>query len=221
MARKKEPQDRQSLDLGLVEDLIAPDHYIRLLAAFVEKAVSENEEYYTTKGLGPIGQRPYGADTMLLLYVYGYLNRISSSRRLEVEAQRNIELIWLLGGLRPDFKTIADYRRDHGEQIRQLLRQFQQFLKDHAYVEGRQMTVDGMRTKANTARRTWSVKKIDNRLQYLDAKLNSYLKELQENDQVEDLRADLTELDKEKGAAIEQIARLQQEIADLLKKKGL
>lgn len=221
MARQKEPQNRESLKLGALDSIIAADHYIRLLAAFVERAVAGNEEIYTHKGLGPTGQRPYGAVTMLLLHLYGYLNRVSSSRRLEVEAGRNIELIWLLGGLQPDFKTIADYRKDQGEQIRHLLKQFNQFLKDHAYIEGRQITVDGMRTKANASRNCDSVKKIEGRLKKLDAQLDRYWQEVELSDQIETKEENLDHLAEEERTAIDRIASLKQEIEDLLKKKGL
>lgn len=219
--RYKKPQERMTLDIGLVEDLIAPDHYIRLLAEFVERAVASNETYYTQKGKGTTGQKPYGAVTLLLLYIYGYLNRISSSRRLELEAHRNIEVIWLLGGLRPDFKTIADYRKDNGEQFRSLLKAFNTFLKTHGYIEGKGVSVDGLRTKAHTSRGAMSVEKIKNRLEKLDGKLNRYLSQVEENDKKEALQIDLGRLDMKKKQALEKIAQLQEEIEDLLKKKEI
>lgn len=218
--RYKSGQSSRSSNLGILEDQISPDHYIRLLDEFIELAVQEDEDSYTSKGRSSFGQLPYGARSLLKLYVYGYYNRITSSRRLETEAGRNIELIWLLEGLRPSYKTIADYRRDHGHSIRLLLQQFSSFLQDNNYVEGKQVTVDSIRLKANTSRNGWSVKKIEGRLKQIDKQLNEYLKSLDLNDQGELRLENLVRLEKEEQEAVDRIAQLQEEIEDLLKKKS-
>ena len=217
--RYKEPSSRSELALGLVEDLVDQEHYIRLLDEFVERAVSADEESYSQKGQSQIGQRPYGARTLIKLYLYGYLNRISSSRRLEVETHRNIEMIWLLGGLQPDFKTIADYRRDHGESIRRLFKQLNAFLKSGGYLEGKQVSIDGMRAKANANRGALSIKKIENRLKRLDQELEKYVSQLNYNDEVDDRLDRLDALADKEKESIERIAELHEEIQDLLKKK--
>jgi transposase len=118
-------QDRNQSTLfpELLDDYVGDDNPVRAIDVFVDEL-----------GLGDLGfdgvqphatGRPsYHPATLLKLYVYGYLNRVQSSRRLERECQRNIELIWLTGRLAPDFKTIADFRKDNGEAIRKVCREF-------------------------------------------------------------------------------------------------
>ena len=125
MGRHIEGQDRhQSLLLpACVNDYVGEDNPVRVVDAFVD------ELDLAALGLGRItpantGRPGYRPAVLLKLYVYGYLNRIPSSRRLEREAQRNLELIWLTGRLAPDHKTIADFRRDNGPAIQAVCRQF-------------------------------------------------------------------------------------------------
>ena len=118
-----EPRSQSVLFPERLDDWIAEDNPVRAVDAFVEEL-----------DLGGLGfERAEPADTgrpayhpadLLKIYIYGYLNRIPSSRRLEREAQRNVELMWLTGRLAPDFKTIADFRRDNGEAIRKVCREF-------------------------------------------------------------------------------------------------
>jgi transposase len=125
MGRFVEGEDRrQSLLLPeSLDDYVTGDNPVRVVEAFIDEL--------DLGALGFEGVRPaatgrpaYHPSTMLKLYLYGYLDRIQSSRRLEREAQRNIELMWLTGRLAPDFKTIANFRRDNGEAIRAVCAQF-------------------------------------------------------------------------------------------------
>jgi transposase len=102
-----------------LDDYLAEDNLVRAIDAFVD------ELDLAQLGFGGVepeatGRPAYHPPTLLKIYVYGYLNRVQSSRRLERECQRNIELVWLTGRLMPDFKTIADFRKDNGEAIRHL-----------------------------------------------------------------------------------------------------
>lgn len=128
---------------------------------------------------------------MLKLYIYGYLNSISTSRKLETETQRNIELKWLLGDLQPDFKTIADYRKDNRDQIRIVTVEFRKFLKENGYIRGKHVTVDGCKVKANAKREMLNIDKIEQRLQNLDEELSKYLNCLERADIEEDLSEEL------------------------------
>lgn len=217
--RYKKGTERDKLNLGFVEDLIPADHYLRILDLFVDTAVASDEEGYSQKGKSKTGQRPYGSRTFLKLYIYGYFNRVSSSRKLENETQRNIELIWLLKGLQPDFKTIADYRKDNGEAIRQVLNDFKRFLQENGYIKGEKVSIDGTRVKANTNRSALSVKKIENRLIRLNKDLDKYTEGLNLNDEITDRAEEVDILSKEKDRAMQVIADLHEEIEDLLKKK--
>ena len=94
------------------------------------------------------GRPGYHPKLMLKLYVYGYLNRVQSSRRLEVKSQRNIELMWLTGRLAPDFKTIADFRKDNGEAIRLVCREFVMLCRKLNLLSDKLVVIDGSRFKA-------------------------------------------------------------------------
>src|SRR6476646_8197200 len=102
-----------------LDDYIAEDNPVRVIEMFVDELDHAKLGFH---GIEPeaTGRPGYHPATVLKIYIYGYLNRIQSSRRLEREAQRNIELIWLTGRLTPDFKTIADFRHDNGEAIRKV-----------------------------------------------------------------------------------------------------
>ncbi|MFC2973810.1 transposase, partial [Azotobacter bryophylli] len=106
-----------------LDDFITEDNPIRVVEAFVEQLDLTALEF---DGVIPAatGRPSYHPAVLLKIYLYGYLNRIQSSRRLERECQRNLELMWLSGRLAPDFKTIADFRRDNGKAIRNVCRQF-------------------------------------------------------------------------------------------------
>lgn len=124
MTRYIQGDDRNQATLfpESLDDYVAEDNPVRVIDVFVDDL--------DTSGLGfraqpnDTGRPAYDPRTLLKLYIYGYLNRVHSSRRLEREAQRNIELMWLTGRLAPDFETIADFRKDNGEAIRLVCREF-------------------------------------------------------------------------------------------------
>lgn len=151
MKRFIEGDNRQQITLlpESLDEYIEAENPVRVVDLFVEQL--------DLGGLGfsvepaATGRPSYHPSTLLKLYVYGYLNRIQSSRRLEREAQRNIELIWLLGRLFPDFKTIADFRRDNGEGIRNACRQFIVLCRQLNLFAQAVVAVDGSKFKAVNA----------------------------------------------------------------------
>src|ERR1700756_4247311 len=109
-----------------LNDYLDAENPVRVIDVFVDELdlVSRGFER-ASSALTSLNRRPsYHPSTLLKLYIFGYLNRLQSSRRLEREAQRNLELIWLTGRLTPDFKTIADFRKDNGDSIRKVCREF-------------------------------------------------------------------------------------------------
>src|SRR6202043_1790993 len=118
-------QDRSQSTLfpEVLDDYIAADNPVRVVDVFVDELDLKEMGF---EGAEPeaTGRPSYHPGTLLKIYLYGYLNQVQSSRRLEREAQRNIELMWLTGKLAPDFKTIADFRRDNGEALRATCRSF-------------------------------------------------------------------------------------------------
>jgi Transposase DDE domain/Transposase domain (DUF772) len=136
--------------------------------------------------------RPGDPVTMLKLYLYGYLNQVQSSRRLEREAGRNVECMWLSGKLAPDFKTIADFRRDNGEAIRAVCRQFVLLCREIGLIAGGTVAVDGSRFKAvNTRDKNYTPGAIRRRMEQVDASIARYLGMLDTADRQEDQVAEM------------------------------
>ncbi|MBE9542481.1 MAG: transposase, partial [Proteobacteria bacterium] len=190
--------DRQQFTfIQVLDDLVGPDNPVRVIDTIVDAILEKNPQNFSDKGQSPLGRRAYSPGTFLKLYIYGYLNGISSSRKLETETHRNIELIWLLGNLKPDFKTIADYRKDNGKEIKLLTRRFREFLRDQGLIRGKTVGIDGTRVKANADRSMLTAKKIERRIKSINEKIEDYLGRLMENDKREDI---LDELDVEDGS---------------------
>ena len=122
---------------------------------------------------------------MLRIYLYGYLNQIQSSRRLERECGRNLELIWLTGRLKPDFKTIADFRKDNGLAIRKVCQKFVALCRNMNLLEGDVVAIDGSRFKAVNAKATnYTRGKLRQKLGEIDKAIERYLGELDRADEV-------------------------------------
>jgi transposase len=216
------PADRQQFTfMQSLDDLVGSDNPVRVIDAIVDAIIEKNPGDFSDKGQSHLGRKAYNPGTFLKLYIYGYLNGISSSRKLEIETHRNIELIWLLGNLRPDFKTIADYRKDNGEDIRLLTRRFREFLCDQGFIQGKTIGIDGTRVKANANRSMLSAKKIERRISSMNEKIEDYLGRLMENDKRDDI---LEELEAEDGSEINQelidkIAELEERLRSLGEQK--
>ena len=132
------------------------------------------------------GRPGYAPADLLKLYIYGYLNRVRSSRRLEAETHRNIEVIWLLRHLKPDFKTIADFRRDNRNAFRPVFRQFVLLCRQLDLFGRELLAVDGTRIKAvNNKDRNFTRASLTKFIKLADAKLDDYLQRLDESDAAE------------------------------------
>jgi transposase len=117
--------DRQQINMfpDSMDDYIAEDNPVRVIEAFV-MSLDMADLGFERAQTNIVGRPSYDPRDLLKLYLYGYLNRIRSSRKLEKESARNLELIWLICGLKPDYKTIADFRKDNKKAIRQVFKQF-------------------------------------------------------------------------------------------------
>ena len=214
-----QPKSRSQLMMpSLIDDYVSLDNPVRFIDAFVDKVVQIQPELLTDKGRSNIGRSAYQFPTLYKLYIYGFLNSISSSRKLEAETYRNMEVIWLLGNLRPDHKTISDFRKDNKEAIRTVTLDFRKFLKAEGYISGKKMVQDGTKIKAYAGKNTLSLQSINKRMEQLEAQLDKYLTQLQENDLVESVEEQLSRLSEELGvepALLEKIASLQDRIEKL------
>ena len=177
-------EDRSQLLLlpDAVDDYVGPDNPVRFIDAFVDGLDLEAAGFRRVHPKGT-GRPGYDPGDLLKLYLYGYLNRIRSSRRLELETHRNLEVIWLLRCLQPDFKTIADFRRDNRRAFRQVFRSFVKLCRELDLYGRELLAVDGTRIKAVKSReRNFTRANLKHRLKKVDERLERYLKEMDEAD---------------------------------------
>ncbi len=141
---RSQPVHRSQCTLfpAVLEDYVGDDNPVRAVDAFVDGLNLGKLGFASAQALD-VGRPGYAPATMLKIYIYGYLNRIPSSRRLERECQRNIELIWLTGRLAPDFKTIADFRRDNGKAIGETCRAFVALCRKLNLLSEASVAIDG------------------------------------------------------------------------------
>ena len=165
-----------------LEDFVHEDNPVRVVDAFVE-ALDLSALGFEAVNRGAGGRPAYHPAALLKIYIYGYLNRIQSSRRLEREAQRNLELIWLTGRLAPDFKTIADFRKDNGGAITAVCSRFVALCRNMKVFSHAIVAIDGSKLKAvNSRDRNFTVGKIKGRRQQLEDSVARYLAELDRSD---------------------------------------
>lgn len=168
-----------------LEDYVTADNPVRFLDAFVQKLDLHALGFARAK-VAETGRPPYDPADLLKLYLYGYLHRIRSSRRLEQETHRNVELIWLLGHLHPDFKTIADFRKDNLKGLKAVCRQFTVLCQKLELFGGELMAVDGTKMRAVNARdQNFNQSKLEELIARADARLAEYLAQLDQSDQTE------------------------------------
>jgi len=197
----------------VLDDYITPENPVRFIDAFVAQ-LDLGRAGFSNAQLKETGRPPYDPGDLLRLYLYGYLNRVRSSRGLEREAARNLELIWLLRKLRPDFKTIADFRRDNGKAIKAVGREFILLCRKLELFGGELVAIDSTKIKAqNSKGRNYSAAKLKALLAEIENKVKAYLKELDQSDAQEEAgRAD-------SGTPRLSVAELKQKIGQLKERK--
>jgi transposase len=198
-------QDRSQLILlpECLDDYVGEENPVRIVDAFIDEL---DLAVLGFAGVIPeaTGRPSYHPVTLLKIYLYGYLNRVQSSRRLERETQRNLELIWLIGRLMPDFKTIADFRKDNGEAIRAVCSQFVALCRRLNLFTQAVVAIDGSKFKAvNNRDKNFTVAKLGKRMEQVDASIARYLAALD--------RADRDESDVAEAKSV----RLKEKIAGL------
>jgi transposase len=198
-----EARSQSTLFPERLDDYVAEDNPVRAIEVFVESLDLGKLGF---EGVEPeaTGRPAYHPAVLLKIYIYGYLNRIQSSRRLERETQRNVELIWLTGKLMPDFKTIADFRKDNGQAIRAVCREFIVLCRQLKLFSEAIVAIDGSKFKAvNNRDKNFTDRKLKARIEQLDESIERYL-------------ADLDRADREPTAVSEgQVLRLKDKIAGI------
>jgi len=194
-----------------IEDYVGQENPVRAIDAFVE-GLDLVELGFCKSIPAETGRPPYNPADLLKLYIWGYLNRTHSSRRLETECQRNLELIWLLSNLRPVFKTIAEFRRANSEAIKRVFRSFSVLCRELGLFGRELVAIDGTKFKAsNHPNRRRSEKELEELLKALDERIEEYMKAAEQSD------VDLL------GEACPAMKadNLQKKLAALQKRKGL
>ena len=188
-----------------LDDYVDEDHPIRVIDAFVDTldmralGFSKAETQIT-------GRKPYHPGDLLKLYVYGYLNQTRSSRRLEKECHRNLELLRLMRRLAPDIKTISDFRKDNGEAVRGACRAFIQFCRQANLLTGRLVAIDGSKFKAAASKDSVIRRaQLPEQQQRIDCLIDRYLQQLDQAD------ADDQHIELEFASVKEALKQLQQE----------
>jgi transposase len=184
MPRFIEGQDRHQVTLlpESLDEFIAEDNAVRVVDAFIDELDLGSLGF---DGATPAatGRPSYAPGVLLKIYVYGYLNRVQSSRRLERECQRNVELMWLTGRLAPDFKTIADFRRDNGAGIRGVCRRFVELCSHLRLFSQAAVAIDGSKFKAvNSRDRNFTLAKVAARKKQIEESIERYLDVLDKAD---------------------------------------
>jgi transposase len=168
-----------------LDDYVGPDNPVRFIDAFVD-GLDLAVAGFSDVEPKPTGRPGYAPGDLLKLYIYGYLNRVRSSRRLEAETHRNVEVIWLLRHLKPDFKTIADFRGHNCRAFRQVFRQFVLLCRELDLFGRELLAVDGTRIKGvNNKDRNFTRASLATFIKAADAALDDYLQRLDEGDVAE------------------------------------
>jgi transposase len=179
---------------------VGTNNPVRLIDAFVDRLELQKLGFTNTVHKSE-GRPPYAPGVLLKLYLYGYLNKVRSSRKLERECSRNTELQWLVKQLVPNYHTIADFRKVHVVPLKNMFKLYVQFLHDAGLLGKTTIGIDGSKFKAvNSKKNNFSQEKIDKHLQFIEDKTNKYLEELDTIDEQENINADELNVKKDKIA---------------------
>jgi transposase len=187
MKRFIEGVDRTQVTLlpDCVDDYVGTDNPVRVIEAFVDQ-LDLREMGFESVDPEATGRPAYHPSVMLKIYIYGYLNRVQSSRRLEHESQRNVEVMWLTGRLMPDFKTIANFRKDNGKAIRRVCRQFIVLCRDLNLFSEALVAIDGSKFKAvNNRDKNFTAGKMQRRMAAINESIERYLSSMDTADRAE------------------------------------
>lgn len=177
-------KSREQIKILCIDELVSRDSFARIIDDFVDNM---DTSYFEKSQLNQTGRPPYNPKDMLKLYIYGIENGISSSRKLERECSRNIELMWLMNELVPENKTICNFRKDNAENLVRFFSEFCCLLKENGYIDGKIMALDGTKIRANNSRKNnYTLKKVNLRLMEIEAKMTEYLSDLSLNDDMDE-----------------------------------
>ena len=219
-----EANDRNQITMfpKTIDEYISEENPVRLIDAYINGLDLEKLGF---KGTNPhaVGHPGYDPKEKLKLYLYGYMNRIRSSRRLEHEAIRNIEVIWLMKNLKPDFKTIADFRKDNKKALKAVFRDFNKLCYEWNMFGKELVAIDGTKIRANNSKKNnFNEKKLNRQIKYIDEKIEKYMKDLDETDKSEEVDNKLSSEElQDKIKQLKDRRTIYEEFKDELKDKGI
>ncbi len=180
-------RDQASLLPARIEDYVAPDNPVRAIESFVcALDLAKLGFCHAGRGVQAMGQPPYNPADLLKLYLYGYINQVRSSRRLEREACRNLELIWLLKGLRPGYRTIANFRKENWKALKAVNRGFVLLARELGLVGGAVVAIDGSFFHGDASKASiFTRRRLAGQIAKLDQEIEAYGKSLEDNDAAE------------------------------------
>ena len=181
-----ENREQMTLTPMCLDDYIGDDNICRVIEAYVGKLnmAALGFKYAEFKDTG---RPPHDPASFLMLYIYGYLNRVRSSRRLQAETKRNVEVMWLMEKVMPDDKTICNFRKDNAAPLKRAFREFSLWCNRQGLYGKELVAVDGTKIRANSSRKNIHTQKItEKELASVEKKISEYMNELEANDTVED-----------------------------------
>ena len=182
----KQGENRDQMFMFSLESAIETNSFVRIVDAFVD-AIDLKSFGFAHVQCQEEGRPPYHPSVLLKLYLYGYHFGIRTTRKLEREARTNMECWWLLKGLRPKYKTIADFRKDHAKAFQQVFRRFVCLLGEWDLIEGETVAIDSFKIRAsNSLKKNFNKKKLKRHIEYIDKQIQQYQELLDKNDQEED-----------------------------------
>lgn len=208
--KRGRPRSQTAFLPPCVEDYVGTHNVVRVIEAYVAGLDMVALGFAKSVPAGT-GRPAYAPDDLLRLYVYAYLNRLGGSRKLEVECQRNLELMWLMAELAPDHKTIAEFRRVNAEALRKVCADFVQFLREVKLVGGEEpvVAIDGSKFKACAARHSVvNAEQLAKQREKLEKKIAEYLRELEEADRQDEAQPPAAQIE----AALQKLRERQQKL---------
>src|SRR5258707_2627110 len=182
-----ESRNQASLLPARIEDYVGPDNPVRAIESFVcDLDLAKLGFRHADRGAEEVGQPPYDPADLLKLYLYGYINQVRSSRRLEREAGRNLELIWLLKGLRPGYRTIANFRKENWKALKAANRGFVLLVRELGLIGGSVVAIDGSFFHGDASKASiFTRKRLAEQIAKLDQEIEAYGKSIADNDAAE------------------------------------
>lgn len=214
-------EDRNQINLlpNTLEDFVSADNPVRVIDAYVDSLNIEDLGFVIYSG-NNAGQKPYRRQDLLKLYIYCYMNKIRSSRMMEAEATRNIELMWLIGKIKPDHGTLSSFMKINKNAIKQLFKEFTLMLKGFGLIDGTLVAIDGTKIKASSAKnKHYNENIIKEKLEYYEAKIEDYILNVLNTADDESMKQKITDKIESYQERIKQLNAIKEELKEQGKKQ--